>query len=227
MTIETEVFKKSDIDISKLTKYGFKKKTNTYLYEKLFKDGEFKAVITINNKGEIQGKVFDIENNEEYLPLRIKHNESAYAGIVKASYIEVLEDIKEKCSAPKYFVFPQSNRIANLIIKKYKCNIDYPWAECNSHGVFRNLDNNKWFALLMNIDKSKIDKTKKGEIEVVNLKLDENEIKNLIKQEGFYPAYHMNKKSWITVILDDTLPDETIMNYIDKSHNLTKSKKHK
>ena len=48
-----------------------------------------------------------------------------------------------------------------------------------------------------------------------------NEFKNLLKQDGFYPAYHMNKKNWITVILDNTISDEKIMNLIDKSYSYT------
>ncbi len=225
MKIENEIFKKVDIDISKLTKYGFKKKSEIYVFEKPFKDGDFKAIIKINAKGEISGKVFDIENNEEYFPLRVKCSQNAFVNAVKADYIKILEDIKKNCSNPKHFIFPQSNRIANLILKKYKSKIDYPWAKYNNYGVFRNPDNNKWFALVMNIDKSKIDKTKTGEIEIVNVKLDENEIKNLIKQKGFYPAYHMNKKSWISVILDETLSDEAVMKYIDESRKFTEGKK--
>lgn len=225
MTIENEILKKVYIDISKLQDYGFKKEADVNIYEKIFKDGEFKAIITINNKCEISGKVLDIENNEEYLPLRVEYSKSAYAGIVKAGYIEILEDIKKKCSIPKYFIFSQTNRIANLILQKYKCVIDYPWEGYDDYGVFRNPDNNKWFALVMNIDISKIDKTKTGEIEVVNVKLNESEIQKLIKKEGFYPAYHMSKKTWITIILDETLSDEIIMECIDKSHELTEGKK--
>ena len=45
------------------------------------------------------------------------------------------------------------------------------------------------------------------------------------KENGFYPAYHMNKKSWITVVLDETLKDATIMELIEKSYNFSAGKK--
>ena len=61
----------------------------------------------------------------------------------------------------------------------------------------------------MDIDKNKIEKNKKGEIEIINLKLDE-ETKEYIKQNGIYEAYHMSKKNWVTIILDDTLKDDDI-----------------
>ena len=44
-------------------------------------------------------------------------------------------------------------------------------------------------------------------------------IKELIKINGFYKAYHMNKKSWISVILDNTLDNEIIYSLIDQSYN--------
>lgn len=36
------------------------------------------------------------------------------------------------------------------------------------------------------------------------------------------PAYHMNKMHWISIILDDTVPDEIIAQFVDDSFNLTK-----
>ena len=38
---------------------------------------------------------------------------------------------------------------------------------------------------------------------------------------GIYPAYHMNHKTWISVVLDETLPDEKILELIDTSYQLT------
>ena len=73
----------------------------------------------------------------------------------------------------------------------------------------------------MNLDKSKLDKKSTGEIEIINIKLEPHEIENLLKQDGFYPAYHMNKKNWITVILNNTISDENIMSLIDKSYSYT------
>lgn len=71
----------------------------------------------------------------------------------------------------------------------------------------------------MNIDKSKITKGSK-EVEIINLKIPEEEIKTLLTKKGYYEAYHMNKKYWLTIILDDTLPDEEIIKYIDISYHL-------
>jgi predicted DNA-binding protein (MmcQ/YjbR family) len=71
----------------------------------------------------------------------------------------------------------------------------------------------------MNVHISKLDKGS-GKIEVLNVKIDENKIPELIKQKGYYEAYHMNKKYWISIILNDTLLDKNIISLIDESYKL-------
>lgn len=74
----------------------------------------------------------------------------------------------------------------------------------------------------MNINRNKLDKAREDEeIEVINVKLKADKIATLLSKPGFYPAYHMSKKNWITISLDNTLKDEEIMNYIIESHQYT------
>lgn len=74
----------------------------------------------------------------------------------------------------------------------------------------------------MNINKNKLDSDNQ-DIEIVNLKLKEDHIQQLLHQKGFYKAYHMNKQKWISIILDDTLSDYEIIQHIDESYQLTQS----
>ena len=59
---------------------------------------------------------------------------------------------------------------------------------------------------------------------VVNWKCDPILIGSLRKENGFFPAYHMNKASWITVALDGSVPDEQIKMLLDMSYNATTAK---
>lgn len=218
--IEQEIFKKGKINFNVLEDYGFLRFKDVFKYEKLFLNDEFCAQIEINSDGNVTGKVIDTDCAEEYLPLRVKDKQSPFAKEVEFNYRNILLDIKEKCFISKPFVFEQSNRICDLILEKYNISPDFPWEGYN-HGVFRNPDNNKWFALIMNIDRNKIDKSKKGEIEVINVKLDKEKIQELLKDKNYYPAYHMNKKSWITMVLDEKLSDNEIMQNISQSYSFT------
>ena len=73
----------------------------------------------------------------------------------------------------------------------------------------------------MNINKTKLGK-ENIKVEIINVKLNPEKIKQLIIKKGYYPAYHMNKKNWITITLDDTLEDEIIEKLIDESYELVK-----
>ncbi|MBR1601440.1 MAG: MmcQ/YjbR family DNA-binding protein [Alphaproteobacteria bacterium] len=119
------------------------------------------------------------------------------------------------------FIYEQTNRLTSKIYERYGDNPCFPWEKYSGCGVFKNPDNNKWYALVMNIDKSKLDEKRSGEVEIMNIKLSKDKITNLVKQQGFYPAYHMNKKNWITIILNNTLSDDFLLELVEESHNFT------
>jgi len=73
----------------------------------------------------------------------------------------------------------------------------------------------------MNINRSKLIENAVGNFDVLNLKLDKEKIPELIRKNGIYPAYHMNKKYWVSVSLDETLKDEEILKFIDESYSYT------
>lgn len=216
--MEYELFKKCVFDYSKLLNYGFKKENNIYYYEKYILDNNYKICIKIENNNVI-GKIYDLIFNDEYLNLNVDSNLS-FNNKIKEEYIKVLKDIKVKCTKESLFVFKQSNEITNYIKRKYKVNPEFLWDKSSGNGVFRNKNNKKWFGIILSVSKDKLDlKYKQEIIEVINLKLDETMIKELIKMDGFYRAYHMNKKSWISIILDNTLDNEIIYSLIDQSYN--------
>lgn len=224
MNIEERIFARMKIDYKKLLEYGFVKKDNIYKFSKQFMDNAFRAEISITDDGKILGKVYDVEFGDEYTNFRIEDSEGEFVGKVKEDFENILKDIANKCCIKQYFLTKQANRITDLIIKKYGNIPEFAWDKSPGNGIFRNPINEKWYGLIMNINKSKIDEGNE-EVEILNVKLNEDEILKLLNTKGFYPAYHMNKKSWISIILDGTLPDKVIMNYIEESHMYTDNPK--
>lgn len=132
----------------------------------------------------------------------------------------------------------QYKRIADLIFKKYGEKPDFPWREFPDYEVFRHRGNRKWFGLVMNIPPERLyakdsseklrlpeKLTGKKEIHILDLKMPSSEIPALDKEEGIFPAYHMNAGYWISVLLEDILPDSSIMELVEKSYNITKNEK--
>ena len=218
MNMEDEIFKRTYANFTKIKDYGFKKSGCNYIYEKLIINNEFKAIVNINNDGLVTGKVMDLQVDEEYLGLRTEMT-GEFVNKIREAYKNLLIDIRNKCFETNYFVLNQANRINHYIKNKYNNNPEFLWDKFPGYAVYRNEKNNKWYGIIMNIDLSKLDNGK-GETEIINVKLDKEKIPSLLKQKGYYKAYHMNKKDWISIILNDTLEDEDIISLLDESYNL-------
>ena len=58
--------------------------------------------------------------------------------------------------------------------------------------------------------------------DIINVKCDAYLISSLCQNQGFLPAYHMNKTSWLSILLDGSVSCEEILKLIDLSYELTK-----
>lgn len=114
------------------------------------------------------------------------------------------------------------------IKKKYNVSPEYPWAKYDDNAVFRHSDNQKWFALVMSVERNKLGLSGSEYVDVINLKIDDMMFRDiLVRQDGILPAYHMNKEHWITVLLDGTVGEDRVFDLIDASFAATASKKKK
>lgn len=114
--------------------------------------------------------------------------------------------------------------LKNLILEAYNVQPDFPWLKYPNYEVFRHNDSKKWFALIMDVPKSKLGLQGPGTLDVVNFKCDALLIGSLRCETGFFPAYHMNKDRWITVALDGSASDEKIKMLLNESYEATTSK---
>ena len=64
--------------------------------------------------------------------------------------------------------------------------------------------------------------TKLKQIDVLNIKCDPMMIGSLRMKEGFFPAYHMNKENWISILLDGTVSADEIKPLLELSYQLTR-----
>ena len=216
--MEEEIFKKSEINTDKLIEYGFKQINDSYYYEELIVNNNFKVEIIYKND-KIKGKIIDNEIGEELLNYRVENITGEFINNIKNEYIKILKDIRKKCSKTNYYISNQANRIANKINEIYGDIPEYLWKD-DVNSVFRNPNNKKWYGIIMYINKEKLGEESK-KVEVMNVKLPQEMIESLLKRKEFYKAYHMNKKYWITFILDESLSDEEIVKLIEISHSYT------
>lgn len=220
MNDELKIFEQYQVDFKKLINLGFNYENDIYQISKLIYQDEFKLNIKIDNNGNVSYQLIEISFDEEYPLIKLKRG-GTFSSKLKEEIINCLVNIRDNCFIKKAFLFDQTSRIIQNTSKIYQTNIEYPWEDDTVDGIFRNQKTRKWFLLLMKINQNKLDHKTNQMIEIINLKLDKDKIVNLISKPGFYPAYHMNKKNWITIILNDTLKDDTIMEMIEESYQFS------
>ena len=116
-------------------------------------------------------------------------------------------------------------QLEEYIYEAYGTKAEYPWFKYPTFAVFRHESNSKWFAVVMDIPKSKLGLRSEDLITVMNLKCDFFVLCSLLDEEGFFPAYHMNKNNWISVAIDGSVDENKIKRLLQTSFELTRAKK--
>ena len=101
---------------------------------------------------------------------------------------------------------------------------DYPFDDWMESAVLRHADNRKWYAIVMKVSRRKFGFESDEVIDVVNLKLPTEMFGSFGATDGVYPAYHMNKIHWISVLLPDA-PDDVVQFLVNVSFEATRNKR--
>ena len=111
-------------------------------------------------------------------------------------------------------------------LNTYGTSPDYPFDDPLETAVLRHVDNRKWYAIVMKVSRRKFGFDSDEVIGIVNLKLPTEMFGSFGAADGVYPAYHMNKLHWISVLLPD-VPDDVVQFLANVSFETTKSHKKK
>ena len=216
-----EIFKAYQFNQEKARAYGFLENEGIWSYSQAILQGDFLMNIIISDKN-VTFRVFDQETGDLYPQVHMESMRGTFVGTVREACLEVLYEIRKSCFEVRDFICPQTKRIMAVVQEKYGNQLEYLWEKSPDTAVLRHEGNQKWYAILMRIPWDRLDKGREGLVEAVNLKHDQ--VADLLSQNGIYPAFHMNKRYWISVPLDDSLADEELLELIEKSWNLTLKK---
>ena len=201
--------------VDDLLNYGFYKENDTYKYVKYILNAKFKVIISICNK-EVKAQVIEESTQEEYLPFKVLNATGNVVSMVKNEVNKIIIDLENNC----FINDNMQDKLISFIKEKYHVEEEYPWDEYPKYCTFK--VNNKWFALFMNVTGDKLKLKNKKELNILNIKIPEDKILSLIDYENFFPAYHMNKKYWLTIVLSNKLDYNIITSLVDESYNLVK-----
>lgn len=208
--------KNRTIDSGKIADYGFRESDSGLVLEKHLHSYSF-TVRCILKDNSLECHLIDDDFNEEYELVDLNQI-TGYAALVKDEYDKTIEDILSSCTEKTE---TQKERIIHYVYDRYQDKEEHLWIKFPEDSIIRKQENRKWYCLFMKVEAGKLGLEEKEEYDVMDLRGTEGRIKS-IDNIRFFPGYHMNKKHWYTIILNETMTDEEIKTLIEESYNLAK-----
>ena len=211
------IFRSAKIKKHSLEAAGFETSDGTtYTMNTTVSNGTFNAKITMSlSEQTLTVHLFDSATGEKYALFDMLNAHGAFVATLREEVQKIIDEIKSKC-------FETNDLKDDYIVwikTQFGAEPDFPWPDTPDYCVFR-CPNEKWFALIMKIKYRQLGLTGDEEVWVVNMKASQDEIPNLIDNKSIFPAWHMNKKHWITVLLTAATDFEKLCELTQKSYEL-------
>lgn len=198
-------------------KFGFKKTgPETFEINLPLKTPDFEVQIIIDHN-EIKLKVFELPDRLEYLPFNLNEDEGgSFVNQIRSDVDEVVYQVIESC----YQLKDYRERVFDFVRAELNTKLETPWAKHPEFYVMKTANRQKWYGLMMRISYQLLDPQQSGIVDVLNLKAPPLKIVDLIDYQTFYPAYHMNKKHWVSVVVDEKINLKQLQALIRQSYQL-------
>ncbi len=216
-----EKLKNRKLNRDKLPAFGFEKTDTCYIYHTDLADGQMILTVTINEEETIHTRVAD-SNGDEYVLHRVNGAAGAFVGRIKSDFEAVLKEISEQCFEPDVFKSEQTKAVIAYVRDRYGDTPEFLWNKFPDNAVVRRKDNRKWYAAFLTVSRRKLGLASDETAEIIDLRVNLEEIESMVDHVRFFPGYHMNKKHWLTICLDNTVNTEEICRRIDESYLLAK-----
>lgn len=215
------LFKNKRLNRDKLLHCGFEVDGAKFIRRQKFLS-DFTLTITISNS-EVTTRLVDADG-EPYTLHLVEDASGSFVGNVKAEYERVLNELAAQGFDDELFKSAQALKLIEYIREQFSNAPEFLWEKFPNYAVFRRKDNRKWYAVIMNVPRSKLQLDGNAELEILNLRVEPEELNRLVDGEKYFRGWHMNKKSWMTLRLDDALTFEEISARLEQSYQLAAKK---
>lgn len=167
--------------------------------------------------------VWDRESQEAYRGHLYEGPLGSFNAQVKDMVDQVVKDLRFKHYGFSGNWQAQTQRLITWVRTQYHESPENTFKKHPDYLTFRRSDNQKWYGLIMPLSWKKLDPLMSDQkVDVLNLKISPDQRQALAGQDGIYPAYHMSKVHWISVVLDGRLDESLIQELLAASRMLVK-----
>ena len=221
MDIIKSVFKFKKAATDKLKNYGFAEENGSLVYRTVI-CVSLRLTVVIGNDGSIKTEVWDTETEEPYTLFLVEGASGEFVGKVREEYTKVLEDIAANCFETQIFKCENTAKIIEYARKTYGDEAEYLWEKFPDNAVLRRGDTKKWYAAILTVEYCKFGIKREGTVEVIDMRMDPEELEKTVDNKTYFRGWHMNKKRWVTMLLDGSAPIDEIIMRLNESYILAK-----
>ncbi len=222
--IDVTKLKSKTLNIEKLVKFGFLEKEDKYIYYNEICNGDFLFKMQIDKDKEIRLDVIDKSTNEPYSLFYVDNAQGSFISEINNECKNIIDKIELCCFDTNVYTSLQTKNVVEYIKNNYGDKLEYLWQKFPDYAIWRRKDNKKWYGVLMTLPKYKLDEKTKEKIDILNVRVEPEKIDSIVNNQNVYKGYHMNKKHWISLVLDNSIDNILVYNLIDKSFILAKNK---
>ena len=212
-----EFFRRMRLRLDALKPFGFVKKSNGWEYSKPIAGGTFVCTISVGANGKVSEKVEDPATGDEYVQHRVSVASGKFVGRVRQDVMSLMEKIAESCFERDIFKTDLARQIIEFARAEWGEEPEFLWDKFPDYAVLRRRDTAKWYALVARLAADKVGGGSNELVEIVNLRRTDG-----MAGERFRPAYHMNKKTWTTIVLDGTVEINVLLQLLGRSREKAK-----
>lgn len=222
---ETPFFVHRKPNRAKLLRYGFAEGEQGYQYTTSVLGGELELAVFVFLDGTVSTRMTDTDTGDEYVLYKVASSVGSYVGEVRAACGAILTDISQSCFQLDAFHGEQTAAVLAYAWEKYGDEPEFLWEKLSDSAILRRKDNQKWYAVFMTLSKRKLGLPSDEIAEIIDLRIDPAQTETTVDNARYFPGWHMNKKSWYTIVLDGSVPTEELFRRMDESYVLASQKK--
>lgn len=213
------VFRDRELCEEKLLPFGCVRGENGFLYRTKLLNGRSRMEFEIHADGSVSVAMHDADGKDIRHPDR-EAADRLQERALRREYEEELWHVAEYCFEPGFFKGDPARGLVAHVREVYGEELEFLWRKSPGSAIVRRKDTGKWYAVFLAVPRLKLGGSSKERVEVLNLRVCPGELDGLVDHRSRFPAYHMNKKNWVSLCLDGTVPFEELASRLETSRRL-------
>lgn len=204
----------------RLQAFGFVQSPQGYEWRGILPKTRLEITVRVDKNGQVSAELRDPQSGGTYILHRVAGASGKFVGQVRREYEDILARIADSCFEKDVFKSRQAKELIVYAREKYNDELEFLWKQFPDYAVLRRKNTGKWYAVLLVLAPEKLGLPAGDLVNILDVRTPPDEAETLVDGKRYFPGYHMNKKHWLTILLDGQVPSGEIIRRVDQSYTL-------